>query len=229
MLNKIKLIGKILLNKWNKNNELLSYFSLLVTNPNNSSTIIRCYIGKIKSKEIENIKENEYFEIDGYLKNEINDRQIIVHVVRIKKVEFLNEEKKIEHNEVKLLGIVDELEKKTNLDGNINLISFKIFIPGKLDSYNQNFFCAIKEINLIKKIIDILKLKKNDIIYLKGFLQTKKIKNVNNKENFSRASLIICYYFFKIENYLINEYDNFVKFETVSGEIEKIDFNSPKK
>src|SRR5438132_9172503 len=91
MLNKIKVSGKILPTKTKKrseNDQLLIYFSLLVVNPNNTETLLRCHVnGKIAFEIEKEVEEEQIVEIRGYLRNEKIGRQIIIQVLGFNKSE----------------------------------------------------------------------------------------------------------------------------------------------
>src|SRR5205085_1224568 len=84
MLNKIKVIGKILpleLKGKSTTQELLIYFSLIVVNPNEARTVLRCHAsGKVAIELEKEAREGEMVEVRGYLRNEKENRQIIVQV-----------------------------------------------------------------------------------------------------------------------------------------------------
>src|SRR5689334_5203920 len=111
MLNKIKIVGKILSaevkNKEEEvKNETIFYFSLLVPSPSGSLTILRCVAQGETAKEIEKeIKQDEILEVKGYLRNEKSGSQILVKVVEFNKLDTtLDKVDENSSNQLRLLG-----------------------------------------------------------------------------------------------------------------------------
>ena len=233
MLNKIKVSGKILPNKTKKRNEndqLLIYFSLLVVNPNNTETLLRCHASGRTASEIEKeVEKEQLIEVRGYLRNEKKGRQIIVQVLGFSPLEEEEKTSNLSSNQVQLLGkIITDLTSKEDSDGK-PLLFFKVeTIEG---SNLGSFFCKIKG-ELAAKISE--RLKKKDVILLEGFLQTRKIVDAESiySESVSWISLVFCNSFVLIDTAEANAFHplNEVvgKLALVSGEIEKIDFTKPK-
>jgi len=160
MLNKIKLIGKVLpfeTKEKEEKRELIIYFSLMVPNPNGSTTVLRCVTqGETAKKLKEELQENDIVEARGYLRNEKNrkkeekndweereeyekeSKQILTKVLDFKKLDLtFNElikqvkEEKIDSNQVRLVGkiITKLLIAKKNKKTNAELLTFKIAVP----------------------------------------------------------------------------------------------------
>src|SRR6185437_442810 len=74
MLNKIKLIGKVLpleIKEKEEEKGLMVYFSLLVPNPSGSITILSCMVkGETAEKIVKELQEDDIAEVRGYLRNE---------------------------------------------------------------------------------------------------------------------------------------------------------------
>ena len=238
MLNKIKVSGKILPNKTKKRNEsdqLLIYFSLLVVNPNNTETLLRCHASGRTASEIEKeVEKEQLIEVRGYLRNErIKDgkksRQIVVQVLGFNKLEKEEKTSDLTSNQVQLLGeIITDLTSKEDTDGK-PILSFKLQTAE--GNSLGSFFCKTKG----ELAVEISKcLKKKDIILVEGFLQTRKIVDAESiySESVSWISLVFCNSFVLIDTAEANVFHplNEVvgKLALVSGEIEKIDFTKPK-
>src|SRR4051812_12397026 len=180
MLNKIKIIGKVLSIDIKENdkeegekNELIFYFSLSVTNPSGSLTILRCVVQGEKAEEIKSeVKKDEVLEIKGYLRNEKIGRQVLVKVINFTKLDMIPDEIENTHNQVRLLGkIVTDFKNRQSESEQPEVISFRIAVPRE-GNVSPLFFCRVQG-ELISEVNS--KLKKGDIILLEGFLQTKKI------------------------------------------------------
>src|SRR5215204_6207066 len=91
MLNKIKIVGKILsveVKEKVEQKESICYLSLLVPSPSGSLTILRCVAQGETVKRIEKeIKQDEIFEVKGYLRNEREGRQVLIKVVEFTKLD----------------------------------------------------------------------------------------------------------------------------------------------
>lgn len=228
MLNKIKLVGKVLpieiKERENREKKLpIVYFSLLVPNPSGSITILRCVAQGEIAERIENEVKEEVLEIRGYLRNENNGRQILIKVIEFEKlnIDFDNIDNE-RSNKVYLLGkIITDLRAQQENE-NSEILSFKIVVPREGNAFPV-FFCRAQG-KLIPKIND--KLKKGDIIILEGFLQTK--KNVKDGGDIERASSIICRGFTFIDSDSVNIFSPFDKLTHIVEEVKKIDFTKPK-
>ncbi|MCE8163651.1 MAG: single-stranded DNA-binding protein [Candidatus Moeniiplasma glomeromycotorum] len=270
MLNKIRIIGRIILKEENEKNisELVDsavtesdvnefqserreswfYFSVLVPVPSGSLTTLRCIArGEIAHQIKKELKENEIIEVKGYLRNDERGRarefeqerkkegrQIIIRVVEFNKIDLIFDElveqvkeKKINSNQVRLLGkIITDLQDPENYR-NSELLSFKLAVSRE-SVKSPLFFCRTQG-ELISEIKE--KLKKNDVVLLEGFLQTKKIEEwdeMESRKRFIRISSIICQGFTLLDNDSANIFhplDNLVR---VFKEVKKIDFNKPK-
>jgi len=225
MLNKIKIIGKVLpIDIKEKNqeerdkNESIFYFSLWVTNPSGSLTILRCVAQGEKAEEIEReVKGDEVLEIKGYLRNEKDGRQILVKVIDFTKLNITSDKIDIaQSNQVRLLGKII-----TDFKGDADVISFRISVPREGNN-SPLYFCRAQG-ELINEMKN--KLKKGDIILLEGFLQTKKIDEAGK---LLRISSVICQTFTLIDNDSANDFSPLSELICVKGEVEKIDFTKPK-
>jgi hypothetical protein len=240
MLNKIKIIGKVAPFEIKEierdrekrgSSESIFYFSLLVTNPSGSLTILRCVAQGERAEEIEReIQGDEILEIKGYLRNEKSGRQVLVKVMSFTKLDTTDKIDDSHSNQVRLLGkIVTEFKTRQN-EGEPEILSFRIAVPRE-GNVSPLFFCRVQG-ELITEMMS--KLKKGDIILLEGFLQTKRIKIIDPvvgeeaEKKFSRISLIICQAFTFIDNDSVNTFSPLDKLTRVVGEVEKIDFDKPK-
>ena len=189
MLNKIKIIGKILLNEVKDENEkndsgLVSdsqetegeleksenekrepwfYFSVEVLCPSGSLTILRCIAqGEMAERIKKEVKKDETIEVYGYLRNEKNSRQILIRVVDFSKVDIeLKKIGEVNSNQVRLIGkIITDLQVSENKP-NPEAMSFKLAVPREGVKLPL-FFCRVNEKQLIPEING--KLKKGDII-----------------------------------------------------------------
>jgi hypothetical protein len=263
MLNKIKVIGKFLsievkeIEKLEKK-ELVAYFSLLVTNPTGSETVLRCVAqGEIAKNLEEEVQKEEIVEVKGYLRNEKqkkdtakydkplyktsneefqkneakDNRQIIIRVVEFTKLDMSFEEIDSQNsNQVRLMGkIIGDFQIRHDDDGNPQLLTFKILVLRE-EIKSPLFFCRVPK-QLISEVKE--KLKKGDIIIVKGFLQTKKKEEEENEEEtekkFSRVSSIICQGFVFLDNDSVKVFNPLDKLTYIGKEVEKIDFTKPKK
>lgn len=262
MLNKIKIIGKFLLDenrqkelseeKSNKfssasqetmnnfdelqskpeaekeNREPWFYFSVLVTNPNNSGTVLRCVAQGENVERIKNeVEKDEIIEVKGYLRNEKIGRQIIIRVLEFSKLDLsFNEIDQENSNQVWLMGkIITDLHDPQN-EKNPEVLTFKLSVPREGVKLPL-FFCRA-EGELITEIKKTLK--KGDIILLEGFLQTKKEEEKGGGEKkFSRISTIICRGFTLLDNDSVGAFgyplDDLTR---VVRDIAKIDYSKPK-
>ncbi|WNE41083.1 MAG: Single-stranded DNA-binding protein [Mycoplasmataceae bacterium] len=241
MLNKINVIGKILINNEKKSDNLYNsesindrennkepwlYFSLLVSTPSDSITILRCMAQGELVKKIEDSKENDIVEVKGYLRNEKDGRQIIIKVVEFDKLDLSAEEiSKKNPNQVRLLGkIITDLQDSEN-QRKSDVLSFKLSVPREGVKLPL-FFCRVHG-KLISEIND--RLKKGDIILLEGFLQTKKVEEmIDGEKRFSRISSIICEGFTFLDNDSVNYFSPLENLTRVFENTKKIDFTKPK-
>jgi hypothetical protein len=229
MLNKIKIVGKVLPietkeKEKREKNERVFYFSLLVPNPSGSLTILRCAAQREVAEVIEKeIKQDEIIEVRGYLRNEKSGRQVLVKVVEFTKLDItLDEVDENYSNQVRLLGkIVTDFKVREN-GRDPEVLSFRVAVPREGNNL-PFFFCRVQGAGLIAEVND--KLKRNDIVLLEGFLQTKKIVE---EEKISRISSIICQTFTLIDNDSVSIFNPLDKFTRIVGEIERIDFAKPK-
>jgi len=241
MLNKIKIVGKVLSaeakikeKEERDKNELISYFSLLVPTPSGSLTILRCVAQGEIAKNIEKeIKQDETLEIKGYLRNEKSGRQVLVKVVEFSKLDTtLDKIDETSSNKLRLLGkiVTDFNFKVRENEKEPEVISFRIVVPREGNNL-PFFFCRIQGTELINKVSE--KLKKNDIVLLEGFLQTKKIveeggENPENEKKLSRISSIICQKFILLDSDSVNIFNPLDQLTYLVGKVEKIDFTKPK-
>ncbi|CAG8476650.1 877_t:CDS:1 [Ambispora leptoticha] len=234
MLNKIKIVGKILpieLKNKEEKDDLILYFSLLVPSPSNSSTILRCVAQGENAKKIEvEVKKDEILEVKGYLRNEKSGRQILVKVIEFTKIDkTFDTIDKNSSNQLRLLGkIITDFKIREDKE-EAEVLSFRITVPREGNDL-PIFFCRVQGTKLIKEIRN--KLKKNDIILLEGFLQTKKIveeeKSSEIGKKISRISSIICQKLILLDNDSVNVFYPLNQFTHIVGKVEKIDFTKPK-
>ncbi|RHZ35226.1 single-stranded DNA-binding protein [endosymbiont GvMRE of Glomus versiforme] len=238
MLNKIRVIGEILSTTTNTEKQeeertndtgielekkiidkSLAYFSLLVLNPSNSLTILRCEIRGEKAKKIgKEIGKGEVVEVKGYLRNEKFGFQIIIRVVEID----IKPRDTINVNQVQLLGRVFDFDFRENEEKSKSRLDVRISVPRDKNPL-PSFFCNIRgELALEANS----KLKNNDIVIFEGYLQTKKLVNGNN---ISRKSTVICQAFTLLDSDSASQFSsNLENFTRVFKEVEKIDFDKPK-
>ncbi|CAG8523412.1 25135_t:CDS:1 [Cetraspora pellucida] len=151
LLNKIRVVGKVLpreIKEKSLTKELLVYFSLLVINPNEVQTVLRCHAnGKTALTLQAEVSDEEIIEVRGYLRNEKEGRQIIIQVVDFSKLSGVPD-KAI--NQVRLLGrIINNCEVVSREK---DVFSFKIEVPTKENPLNT-FFCRIQG-ELFFEVID---------------------------------------------------------------------------
>ncbi|CAG8831214.1 35281_t:CDS:2, partial [Gigaspora margarita] len=142
LLNKIRVVGKVLPREFKEKSltkELIAYFSLLVTNPNEVQTVLRCHAsGKTALALQQEVSDEEIIEARGYLRNEKEGRQIIIQVVEFSKLPEIPSQAV---NQVRLLGrIINNCELA---DKEKDVFSFKIEVPTK-DNPLNTFFCRIQ-------------------------------------------------------------------------------------
>jgi len=236
MLNKIKIVGKILsvevkVKEEEEKNESIFYFSLLVPSPSGSLTILRCVAQGETAKSIEKeIKQDEILEVKGYLRNERLGRQVLIKVVEFTKLDTtLDKVDENSSNQLRLLGkIVTDFQVRKG-EEDLEVLSFRIVVPREGNNL-PFFFCRIQGKKLINEVSS--KLKKNDIVLLEGFLQTKKImeerKNSESEKKISRISSIICQKFVLLDSDSVKIFNPLDQFTRIVGKIEKIDFSKPK-
>ena len=254
MLNKIKIIGKILLNEIKDENEKSDselgndlqevggeleksgnekrepwfYFSVEVLCPSGSLSIIRCIAqGEMAERIKKEVKKDEVIEIHGYLRNEKNSRQILVRVVEFSKIEIdLERIGEVNSNQVRLIGkIITDLQAADSKP-NPETVSFKLAVPRE-GVKSPLFFCRVNEKELIPEFNE--KLRKGDVIFLEGYLQTQKILEENDGEKkIARISSIICYGFTLLDNDSASVFNPLGNLVRVFKEVSKIDFSKPK-
>ena len=207
------------------------YFSLSVTNPNRSSTILRCVAQGENAERIKKeIKGGELVQIRGYLRNERDGRQILIKVLEFKKLDadfVIDKEKSA--NQVRLIGkIITDLQEQIANKRNPEILSFKLAVPRE-GNKSPLFFCRVHGEKLITEFSE--KLKRGDIILLEGFLQTKKIEGAIGEESekkFSRISSIICYGFTFLDSDSVSVFSPLDNLARIIKKVEEIDFNKPK-
>lgn len=235
MLNKIKVIGKVLPletkpREEKEKNETIFYFSLLVPTPSGSLTILRFLAQGEKAEEIEReIGEDQVLEVKGYLRNEKLGRQVLIKVVDFAKLDMAFDQIDPNHsNQLRLLGKIVTDFRTRQSEGESEVLSFRIAVPREGNN-SPLFFCRVQG-GLISEFFNGLK--KGDIILLEGFLQTKKIVeewvNEESEKKFSRISSIICQAFTFIDNDAVSFFSSLDNLTRITGEVEKIDFNKPK-
>lgn len=187
MLNRIELTGKYFppkeLKYKNESHVAFIYFNLLVINPNNVTTILRCKAENNIAEQIFNeVKEGEMIKIEGYL--ESVERE---NITRILKFSVVSEEEY--ENKVFLMGEIIEMiadsEQKFEEE---KIVSFKINCPSENGKYQRNFYFRSQG-EMAGEVAN--KLQKGYLVLLEGFLQTKKIKDKSNEGKFTRISLIV--------------------------------------
>ncbi|CAG8722865.1 33943_t:CDS:1 [Racocetra persica] len=224
LLNKIRVVGKVLPLEYKEKSltkELLIYFSLLVTNPNGVHSLLRCHTsGKAASALKEQVVADEIIEVKGYLRNEKKGRQIIIQVVEFSKLEDIPD---YAVNQVRLLGrVISDYEMAPKE----NLFSFKLEVPTKENPLNT-FFCRAHDelaTEMAKQV------RKNDLILLEGFLQTKKLTSPTElyPEKITRISSLICQSFVLLDTVTVNNFYPWNNLVLISKETKKIDFTKPK-
>ncbi|MCE8163048.1 MAG: single-stranded DNA-binding protein [Candidatus Moeniiplasma glomeromycotorum] len=243
MLNKIKIVGEVFLPiKKSKKYEAeendrgaLAYFSLRVPTPSNSLSILRCLArGEVAEKLEQETQPGDVLEISGYLRNEKESRQILIMVIKFAKLEIKPAEINPEtSNQVQLIGkIITDLQTYQTPDNPSApvVLSFKLSVPREKNEFPL-YFCRAQG----QLVNDIYKqLKKNDIIFLEGYLQTVKVASETSgsfEERESRISSIIVQGFTLLGSDLVDDFTLPGKFARVFRAVEKIDFSkeSPKK
>lgn len=243
MINKVQIIGEIIpiaINKEkeeNNNIEILNrtnfYFSLLTYAPSSSLTIIRCVV---KGDNIQKIKDfvskKTVLKINGYLRNEDRpSRQIIVKVIDFSALEEFDIHNNVtDSNKVRLLGkiITDFKLVSVNEQKKNKVISFKICVPREKGFHI--FFCRVQQEKLIKEFNKILKL--GSIVFIEGFLQTKKTSITSEKidsviSNISRNSSVICSAFTYIDDDSVNYFHPIEEIFRIESKIDPINFSKP--
>ncbi|CAH1756518.1 13929_t:CDS:2 [Entrophospora sp. SA101] len=150
-----------------ENRELRFYFSLFVTNPNLSSTILRCVAQGENAEMIKReIKHDDLVEVNGYLRNEKDGKQILIKVLDFKKLDpDFKVDNKYDANYVQLIGkIITDLQDQRD-NRNPEVLSFKLDVPRE-GNKSPLFFCRVHGQELIAEVKK--NLKKGDIIFLKG-------------------------------------------------------------
>ena len=163
--------------------------------------------GEVAERIKNEISQHEVIEVQGYLRNENIGLQIKVKVVEFKKLN-LDFEKivKSSSNQVRLLGkIINDLRSSPN-KWNEEVLSFKLAVPRE-GVRLPLFFCRINDQNdeepLIPKFKE--KLKKGDVVLLKGFLQTKNEEAEKDGETKNvKVSSVNCYGFVFLDSDSVN-------------------------
>jgi Single-strand binding protein family len=246
MLNKIKIIGEVFLpiktkikiiNKVKEDGveeeekRVTAYFSLRVPTPNNSLSILRCFAQREIAESLEQeVGPGDVIEVKGYLRNERENRQMLVIAVKFTKLDIKVEEIDCEtSDQVQLIGkiITDVQGYQTNAVPPV--LSFKISVPREKNEFPL-YFCRAQG----QLATEVQKqLKKNDIILLEGYLQTVKVPSDTGRfeERDSRISSIICQGFTLLGSDSVDDFAPPGQFTRVVRPVEKIDFSkeSPKK
>src|SRR4051795_11004522 len=149
MLNKIKIIGEVFLpiktkikiiNKVKENGveeeekRITTFFSLRVTTPNNSLSIIRCFAQREIAESLEQeVGPGDVIEVKGYLRNERENRQMLVIAVKFTKLDIKPEEINCEtSDQVQLIGkIITDVQGYQNNSENSSVpavLSFKMSV-----------------------------------------------------------------------------------------------------
>ena len=243
MLNKIKIVGEVFLpikkSKKYENEEVnrgaIAYFSLRVPTPSNSLSILRCLTrGETAEKLEQETQPGDVLEISGYLRNEKESRQILIMVVKFTKLAIQPAEINPEtSNQVQLIGkIITDLQTYQSQDNSSApaVLSLKLSVPREKNEFPL-YFCRVQG----QLVADVCQqLKKNDIIFLEGYLQTVKVMSEtsgNFEERESRISSIIGQGFTLLGSDLVDDFTLPGKFTRVVRPVEKIDFSkeSPKR
>jgi ribosomal protein S6 len=237
MLNKIKIVGKVLpaelkIKEEERKNEPILYFSLLVPSPSGSLTILRCVSQGETAKDIEKeIKQDEILEVKGYLRNEKSGRQILVKVVGFTKLDInIDKINRNSSNQLRMLGKIATDFKVRETEKGLKVLSFRIVVPREGNNL-PFFFCRVKG---TEKIINEInsKLKKNDIVLLEGFLQTKKVvegeRDSEAEKKLSRISSIICQKLILLDSDSVSVFNPLDQFTRIVGKVEEINFDDPK-
>ena len=210
----------------------MAYFSLRVPTPNNSLSIIRCFAQREIAESLEKeTNPGDILEVKGYLRNERENRQMLVIVVKFTKLTIKAEEINPEtSDQVQLIGkVITDLQDYQNSSPDSSVLSFKISVPREKNEFPLYFCRAHGQL-----VTEIQKqLKKNDIILLEGYLQTVKVASETGKfeERDSRISSIICQGFTRLGSDIVDDFTPPSQFVRVFREVEKIDFSKepPKK
>jgi len=244
MLNKIKIIGEVFLpiktkikiiNKVKEGGVeeecITTYFSLRVTTPNNSLSILRCFAQREIAESLEReVGPGDVIEVKGYLRNEIENRQMIVIAIKFTKLDIKVEEINCEtSDQVQLIGKIITDVQGYQTDATPPVLSFKMLVPREKNKFPL-YFCRTQG----QLATEIQKqLKKNDIIFLEGYLQTVKSQSNTGRfeERDSRISTIICQGFTWLGSDSVDDFAPPGQFTRVVRAVEKIDFSkeSPKK
>ncbi|KLL02495.1 MAG: hypothetical protein MRERC_1c094 [Mycoplasmataceae bacterium RC_NB112A] len=251
MLNKVKIVGEVFLPIKTKTkiikkvkedgieeeeNRISAYFSLRVPTPNNSLSILRCFAQREVAESLEReVEPGNVLEIGGYLRNERENRQMLVMVVKFAKLDIRPEEIDSENSDkVQLVGKIvsdfPDYQYSNYNPASPDVLSFKISVPREKNEAPLYFCRAQGElVPQIKK-----QLKKNDIIFLEGYLQTVKVPSEDSgkfEERNSRISSIICQGFTLLGSDSVEDLTLPEKFVRIVRPVEKIDFSkeAPKK
>lgn len=238
MLNKIKIVGKVSSfevkskeGEEDRKKETIFYFSLLVPSPSGSLTILRCFSrGEITNNIEKEIKKDEILEVKGYLRNEKSGRQILVKAIEFTKLDTtLDKVDKNSSNQLRLLGKIVTDFKIRESGEEPEVLSFRIISPREGNNL-PFFFCRVQGTEPIKEVNN--KLKRNDIVLIEGFLQTKKIveeeEGSETEKKLSRISSIICQKIVPIDSDSVNVFNSLEQFTYIAGQVEEIDFTKPK-
>ncbi|MEG7979137.1 MAG: single-stranded DNA-binding protein [Mollicutes bacterium UO1] len=132
-------------------------------------------------------------------------------------------------NQVRLIGkIITDLQEQITNKRNPEILSFKLAVPRE-GNKSPLFFCRVHGQELISEVSE--KLKKGDIIFLEGFLQTKKIEEGLGEETekkFSHISSIICRGFTYLDSDSVSVFSPLDNLTRVIKDVEEIDFTKPK-
>lgn len=213
-----------------ENREPRFYFSLFVTNPNLSSTILRCVAQGENAEMIKReIKKDDLLEVSGYLRNEKDGKQILIKVLEFKKLDPDFKVDNKQANQVRLIGkIITDLQDQRD-NRNPEVLSFKLAVPRE-GNKSPLFFCRAHGQELIAEIKE--KLQKGDVILLEGFLQTKKLeKEVSNEEAKKYPpciSSIICCGFTFLDSDSVKVFSPLDNLTRVFKDVEEIDYRKPK-
>lgn len=230
MLNKIKIVGKILsfevkVKEEEEKNESIFYFSLLVPSPSGSLTILRCLAQKEIAQKIKaEVNREEIVEVQGYLQNEKSGRQIIIRVQKFERLNLNFEDIDSKNsNQAQLQGRIVGLKFQPNND-EPETLSFQIVVPRKKNLFS-GFFCRVQG-ELISKLNSHLKEGREALV--EGFLQTKKMVEKDDETKISRFSHIICCAFTFADGDSPIDLNNPDKLTKITGRVKKIDFSKPK-
>lgn len=212
-----------------KKREPWFHFNLFVPVPSGSLTVLRCITqGEIAARINKEVQEEEVIEVQGYLRNEKDSRQILVRVTEFEKLDINFSKISLENsNQVRLLGkIISDWQPSEYNKRNPEVISFKLAVPRE-GVRAPLFFCRINEKELVDEFNE--KLQKGDIILLEGFLQTQKIvEEEEGEKKVIRISSIIGYGFTLLDSDSTNIFRPLDNLTRVVKNIKKIDFSKPK-